>query len=720
MNYIDISQFKDINVQIIPNGNEYNERATIGLWLFFSDLTNSRSLENDIYHIVLEDRMVISIVPGDNVLTAYCHAYEDLYRKITSDTTLHSSYSDKSSEYVVSDVIPSEDQLGKMDVESMNGKWFHISCGLSYDHKEFYLKSVVNGEMKTQPKTLKTEKLYPGSGVADDGINDVYFNHIINEGEYLILRLKNFGNSNAKIYARHLMFFKDYIPMQLNYMYFDFKQNVNQANAYREVMYQIPFDELFIEPYQVKGYQYDGNIIVENDISLELSHYDTVDFKPPLNFYRLLLNEPNEKYTQIDFKVDDSGNKVTSLTTTKTNYKYLFDDDKILNCQSPYYFYDNDKENFPKDPTKAECIKPCKDQNYVPFQGITGGTGMCDYSCQNDLLCDNDDYTSSTYVYTTFCKSNLNLFYKCVPKEKNYYLQFSGFYNTQTIQFNLKDPLKSYIIEFWFYPDFFLRANARKPQFNYPTYTKNFFFHSNVIDCYFSQTDRLVPYIYDSYKIIKINTLYNSNEWNKFVIYGKYYSETQDYVKTVYVNHAFDQPFSFDISKKNKAAELENIIFCENKCQDINSDNIHWTTGYYRDLRIWDGDMASYSVVVQYDDFFPIDFYTRRVFSILYYFPFSNEYIANNKIRDPNPRYTGFESFTIKTGDYYLKKYKSIILNMHLIQILFLIVILDVLDVGKELFAINVTQIISYQEENAYQYQIIILEHQMDLVTMLK
>ena len=57
---------------------------------------------------------------------------------------------------------------------------------------------------------------------------------------------------------------------------------------------------------------------------------------------------------------------------------------------------------------------------------------------------------------------------------------------------------------------------------------------------------------------------------------------------------------------------------------------------------------------------------------------------------------------------------------MHLIQILFLIVILDVLDVGKELFAINVTQIISYQEENAYQYQIIILEHQMDLVTMLK
>ena len=141
----------------------------------------------------------------------------------------------------------------------------------------------------------------------------------------------------------------------------------------------------------------------------------------------------------------------------------------------------------------------------------------------------------------------------------------------------------------------------------------------------FFSTDRLVPYIYDSYKIIKINKLFNSNEWNNFVIYGKYYSETQDYIKTVYVNHAFDQPFSFDISKKNKASELETIVFCENKCQDINSENIHWTTGYYRDLRIWDGDMASFSQVIQYDDFFPTSEYTTRVSSIKYFFPLSNQ-----------------------------------------------------------------------------------------------
>ena len=642
LNYIDLSQFKDIDIKILPKGKEFNERATIGLWLFFSDLKNSRSLVNDIYHIVLKDRIVISIVPGDDVLTTYCHTYEDLYRKVTSDTTLHSSYYDKSSEYVVSDVIPSEIQLNKMDIETMNGKWFHISCGISFDHEKFYLKSVVNGENSCKTKTLKKEKLYPGSGVADDGINDVYFNHIINDGDYLFLKLKNFGNSNAKIYGRHLMFFKELIHEEMQYMYFNFKE----SDDFKEILYQIPFDQLIISgTYKIKGYQYDSGEKVEKDIPLEISHYDISDFRPPLNFYRLLLNNPNEAYTQIDFQENNEHNIIKEFTSSKNNYKYLYDNDKILNCENNYFYNNN------------ECSLDQCNSGYITYPGISSTTGYCDYSCGYLLTCNQTLSSEDDYDYnnTKFCKdeNNYNLFFKCVDPSSNYYLQFSGYYNSQTIQFNLKTPLKSYIIEFWFYPDFFLRAKARKSQFDYPTYEKNFFFHSNVIDCYFSQTDRLVPYIYDSYKIIKINNLFNSNEWNKFIIYGKYYSETDDYIKTVYVNHAFDQPFSFDISKKNKATILENIIFCENKCQDINGDNIHWTTGYYRDLRIWDGNMASYSQVVQYNYFYPVEDFTNRVSSILYYFPFSKQYIANNKISDPSKD----EKFIIQRGDYYLKKY---------------------------------------------------------------
>ena len=670
LNYVDLSQFEDIEIEILPNGREFHDRATIGLWLFFSDLTYSKSLTNDIYHIVLVDRMVISLVPGENDITTYCHAYEDLYRKITSDALLHSSYLDKSSEYVVSSVIPSNAQKNnRLDIETMNGKWFHISCAISFFHEKFYLKSMVNGQMDAiENNKLKKENLYPdssGFGLSNDKIeNDVYFNHIINDGEYLYLKLKNFGNSKAKIYARHLMFFKEFIPVDLQYMYFNFKDETK----YKEILYQIPFDELFIQSgYIIKSYQYDGNAIEISNIVLKITNLDVVDFSPPLNFYRLILNQPNKKYKQIDLKIDPITNEIEdSLTSTISGLQYLYDDNKLLYCQENYFYNDDNNGNI-------ECLSKCKPgfTIYPEFLYQTSSTttirntGYCfkcvDYStCDQTLFSSKDDfdYDKNSNNYCQNTPQIYNLFYTCINKNDNhnYYLQYSGFYNSQTIEFKLEKPLSSYIIEFWFYPDFFLIAKARETQFEYSTYTKNFFFHSNVIDCYFSQTDRLVPYIYDSYKIIKINTLYNSNEWNKFTIVGKYYELTQDYSKIVYVNHAFDQPFEFDLKKKSKSTILESIAFCENKCQDIDNQNIHWTTGYYRDLRIWDGDMASYSQVIQYNyfyNFFSSNNYRNRVYAIRHFFPFSNEYISNNKIIDPKDK----NQFSITTGYYNLKKY---------------------------------------------------------------
>ena len=162
INFVDISQFKDFYINIEPYGNEFNERATIGLWLFFADLTGSRSLEYDIYHIVLENRIVISLYPGDNKLTAYCHTYEDLYRKVTSDTKLYSSYADKSSDYVAPQVIPGEGQARQkdgLDIETMNGKWFHISCAISFPQKRYYIKSVVNGQVLVM-KQMKEKMMF--------------------------------------------------------------------------------------------------------------------------------------------------------------------------------------------------------------------------------------------------------------------------------------------------------------------------------------------------------------------------------------------------------------------------------------------------------------------------------------------------------------------------------------------------------------------------------
>ena len=644
INFVDLSQFRDINIDIYPKQNEFNERATIGLWVFFANLTESRSLENDIYHIVLENRIVISLVPGDNKLTAYCHAFEDLYRKVTSNTKLYSYYTDRNSEYVVSEVIPSSEQLGRLDIETMNGKWFHISCAISLEQKQIYIKSVVNGQNKIERRELAKEKLYPGSGLSDNGLNDYFFSHIINEGDHLTLSLKNFGSSNAKIYAKHLIFFKEFISENMQYMYFNFSEITN----FQEILFQLPLDELIISPsFKIYGTQYDYASDSEDvekstiPITLELSHSDRADFKAPLNFYRLLLNQPNKKYSQIDLS------QTTSLLPTSPNTRelYYYDDNKILKCAYNYSY----TENYSPSPI---CDSECKN-GYIIYPGVSKKTGYCNYKCDYCSMVEGEDFCRD-YDSSQF----YNLFSNCVKEEENIYLQFSGFYNSQLIKIDLEKPLPSYLIEFWFYPDFFLQAAARQTQFTFPTYEKNFFFHSNVMDCYFYQTDRKIPYLYDSKSTIRVESLYNSNEWNKFVIHGKYLSETDDYIKTVYVNHAFDQPFAFSSSKESATTNLSVITFCENKCQDITGHNIHWTTGYYRDLRIWDGDLASFSEVVQYNDFYnPYEStFTQRINSILCYFPLSKKYIANNKILDLDSS-KHFCNVSLDSGTFNLKKY---------------------------------------------------------------
>ena len=642
INFIDLTQFKDFDIKILPKGDEFNERATIGLWLFFADLTESRSLQNDIYHIALENRIVISIVPFDNKLTAYCHAFEDLYKKVTSDTKLYSTYYDQNSEYVVSQVISAESE----DIKTMNGKWFHVSCGISFDDSKFYIKHVINGNNKFVENTLPKEKLYPDSGVPNNGINDVFYRHILNKGEHLTLSIKNFGNSNAKIYAKHLIFFKEYISPDIQYVYFDFVDSTD----FPEILFQLPLDQLYPGS-KIKGYQYDSGNKEEKEITLLLSHPERIEYNAPINFYRLLLNKPNKKYKRIDLKDLDT----EDLTqTTPSNGLYFYDDNKIINCKNNYFYKDKD------------CISNTTKcgPDFITNPGVSQTTGYCDKSCSGSQTCNQNLNSREDYDPESnpgYCKPNsvtYNLFFNCVPYTSNYYMQFSGFYNSQTIKINLANSLQSYIIEFWFYPDFFLQANARKTQFTYPdpSNTKYFFFHSNVMDCYFVQTDRLVPYFYDSKSVKKVESIYNSNEWNKFVIYGKHLKETDDYIKTVYVNHAFDQPITFSVSKASPSTSLLNITFCEVKCQDINSENIHWTTGYYRDLRIWDGNLASYSEVVQYNDFYPNDIFTQTISSILCYFPLKNQYISNNKILDLDSSKT-FCSVLIEPGDYHLQKY---------------------------------------------------------------
>ena len=629
--YVDVSQFENFDVSVKPDGNDFNDRQTLAFWVFFADTFNSPTNSGSIYHIVLKDRLVVSLIPGNKIVRVYCHAYEDIFRHATSDVTLSNDYEKQAVDgYYVFEDVPSYNQKQYMQgdsVYSIDGHWFHVSCASSFDHELFYVKTVLNGESEIRENTLKHETLY--SGVE----NDIYFHHIINDG-YLTLSFKNFKASKTKIYLRYFMLFKEYMPTHMNYMYFDF---VGLADFY-EILYQIPFNKLYYGTnFKIKGYKYKGE---EEDIKLTYSPDKVEDYSPALNFKHLNLPKPNTAYKEIDVVKTE----VVSLQK-QTGQKFVYDDNLPL-CCNEYLDY-----------TQNICTDTCTRYEKLPYEGVSDVSGYCDYDCSSSMNCDHDhlDYENLDYN-GKFCTNygdfaNLyNLFFKCEDSQKDYYLQYSGFYSPAEL--NLQIPtLKSYIIEFWYYPDFFLNAINEK-LFQYPTDSKNYFFHSNAYDGYFLGTQTQPPVIYDAGNTNDVNIEgYQAKEWNKFMFYTKYDKDNNYYTKIIYTNHNLNNPQELTRVVYPELGSLTSITFCEKTCQDNKQNAIHWTTGYYKNLRIWNGDIASPYEVEQYDTFYPS--YTNRISSILYYFPFRNEFISNNKIIDPKTK----TQFEITKGNYNLRKY---------------------------------------------------------------
>ena len=271
------------------------------------------------------------------------------------------------------------------------------------------------------------------------------------------------------------------------------------------------------------------------------------------------------------------------------------------------------------------------------------------------MVCDYDHLNTENLDYNGyFCLSNIegyNLFFRCEDGQVDYYMQYSGFYNSGELRLDIDPPLKSYIIEFWYYPDFFLNAIDEK-LFQYPTEDKNYFFHSNSYNGYFLGTQTTPPVIFDAGNTNDVNIEgYHAKEWNKFIFYTKFEKQLEYYRKIIYTNHNMQNGQELTIVYYDDLGSLKFINFCEKTCLDDKQNRIHWTTGYYKNFRIWNGDIASPFEIEQYDQNFPS--YTTRISSIIYFFPLKNEYISNNKIIDPKTK----AEFKVQRGSYNLRKY---------------------------------------------------------------
>ena len=581
INNIDMTNFKDLQINVTLMHNEFHERSTLGLWIFIADLAKARNGNFNIYHVVLEDRYVLSIIPNEISVDVFCHAYEDLYRKITSETTLQSNYADRESDFVLNRLIPSTEQLQYINSKDLSGQWFHASCGLSFDHKKFYVSTMVNGVASSIERALRHENLYYDSAKGQYVENDIYNRHIIAD-KRLHLQIKNFGNAGTKIFLKNFILFQEYIPPSYKYMYYDFYSK----EGLEEILLRIPFDYLDVntDTYTIKMKDYDDNEIT--NYKLEAIVNREVDLKPPINLKHLILPQANFVYQKINCKTTE----VKGLNGVD---KINWDDNKPLIC-TEYLDTQND--------VCLGNVSPCliNDDKYIIYPGwsMDFGRGYCDYLCSGPMSSCNNLY-SGEFCHTTDTSSNsiYNMFYSCENKETKYYLQYSSFYNSQpfSIGVNGKEGLKSYIIEIWYYPDFFLSDSSRQGKYYYPETKKNIVFYSNVVHAYFLHSEHKTLKVEDDYST-HTTPHYNPYEWNKLVFHGLF--KNHIYYKYFYINNLINEPIEFKHIRQDSDGILHSISFFPSSETALDGVYNQWATGYYRGIRIWRGDQANVPLTI--------------------------------------------------------------------------------------------------------------------------
>ena len=707
--YVDLTLFKDFEVKVKPDGQDFDDRETLGFWLFLTDTELSRKRDpkereefgllpepepkDILHHVVLKNRFVITIIQRIRKFSVYCHVHENIFSRNTSD---HLYFHDPNNMedigknnkkvyryftpheyYYLNFSVPSENQRKVMvgneedqDNEfdkTIDGHWVHVSCAESFDHGLYYLKTVINGKTESKEDHLYHE---PFLRTFEDGelknvdvMNDKYFKSIIYEDNNLYLQFLNFNYSMSKIYMRHLTLFKEYIPIKMQYMYFDYSGVTN----FYELLYYIPFTQLIYgNKYKIKGYSYEYQ---EEDIILELNSTDSRfiigDVSPPLNFIHLNFPSMNYKYTEIDLVPTE----IKALSKTD-DMKYVYDDNSPMSCE----LYLNTETN--------ECNRNCVDYRKLPFQGVNDKSGYCEYTCTDSMTCLKDQPTGKELDYDGgFCtdlSEAYNLFFRCEDDQIDYYLQYSGFYNSAKMEKRI-EKMQSYLIDFWYYDDYLLKELKEK-FFGEPSEKMHYVLHTNVIDLYFLINETNLQYLKDNInkkKQRKVgyqyynHTIYYSvkdsrnsplifrhQEWNRITIYSRFNRTVEKYQISVCLNYYYTDLRGDETGKCSGLEELypsigtlENIIFCDKVCQDWQDNIIHWATGYYKNFRIWDGNAVSLHILAQYDTFYPD--YVYRVSALKYSFPMTNKYISNNQVFDPKNK----ESFSISSGKYKFKKY---------------------------------------------------------------
>ena len=583
INYVNLAMFDDLSIKFL-NLLDTN-RVTLGFWVMIPNLLEAKTNDGaaNMFHVVVTDFVVASIAISTNSVSVYCTPHENLNKRIKTYSDVASISLDTADTIIKN--VPSSSQITAMNNKSdLNGQWFHITCASSYDHGAFYLNTVINNVEDYESKVLPFETLYKKGPIK----NDHYFRKIYRDGDESTLEIRQMSYlGDTTVFLRNIIVFKEYMDHNLRFMYFNFIDNYKD---FEEIALLVPLDFL-----NMTG----GNHIKKYSKTIEdeyLTLKNTFNIEPPLNFKHLTLLKLNEMYDSPDLSS-------TSEFNLNSDGQYFYDDNAPLRCKK----YMQHK--------KVDSIRQCDEQCDDGYMIYPGTSGYCDHICSNAMKCNSENFNN-------FCETEgdyYNLYYECVDKSNDYYMQFSHFYSPGSIEIKIGD-LQSYIIEFWYYPDFFLQQTDGA-LYSYGT-SLWYIFYSNIVQLGYN-TGQL--HYYTSFGGISnspITSLYNDHEWNKFIIYCQFNKDNNIYSLSLYINNYFNDPIS--LGNTTVDAKLTKIVFCDGCPQD--QGTIYWATGYYKDLKVWNGENAYILQTVQYDQIYSA-YQSNRIKSIERFFPLKSNYI---------------------------------------------------------------------------------------------
>ena len=603
--YVDLTQFDSFTIQdICPPPR--NNRFTFSFWIYLASFPqNEITGEKD---------------SGDPALSSY----EPKARLLNSyDNLLNFTFFFSHEDYEIFC-----NTLTSGPLTTLNS-WTYIKCGHSPDKGERSL--LVKYYTNDQPHFVYD--LRAGEG---DGSGTNCYARKYNEPEdYITLWFESFNSLyNNEIpcsfYIKQFVIFREYVPDPYDNKYFSMEKLFTSTYELPEVMFIIPFDELIPNDnkYDVKCYTYWGSIL-EYTITLTPYYYQkNYTLFPPKLFRRLNLLERNKKYISPD--LIQLGDVKRDNNTLIASY-----DNVPLTCVDNYFLTYKDTTistgtTNPSPPYEGFCSFNC-DQYHSMYHGLSESKGFCYKTCENGpsapkCLSNNDDLLN---LRTKFqCKSGYyEIYYNCDISndelEKKTVFHYNHDHGPANIVLDLIEyNLKSYIVEFWIYlstcsvypPGIYLIFYTNQFQIKYLYYTEQTNVYTSESRNSLNLTEDMKIQNY-KWNHVAVEVFYDpKGEYNKktiITLHTKLYSE-----KTLIIDYT------------ENVLPLKYIYFCNGRKATCRNLDVLWYCAFYRNLRVFNGDLAHKYVTYRYDEYYSD--YKYLLSSIKIYYPLYGHYIANN------------------------------------------------------------------------------------------